>query len=319
MPKYTRNKKTVAFNLNEYPFKRCHLHCDNNCTANKNAAIPYIEMRQKLEPDFDEEGEVFLKLIGCMGKKKHSINMPEEDPQIEKYLQLLKIKDASKIKKLFTSYPIIGHFNSCTCCKEPETKTILATIRNKRFFSYPSMYILDLGHGHTTKIDENDLKKYSQEDQTYAINDEILLSVPAKVYLGMLEHILWCYVFDRETNFVGLPCYTNLFLSDRVETSNQYLKLSQKLSPIGQLMDSWLVDKKGVYFIPASCMTISNYNHKLGVWPRQRYSNKLSAKHIWRFKTFLWTLFDSYNGTVVVPEDSELFRHFLKKINLLST
>jgi hypothetical protein len=314
-----KRKVSVSFDLESYPFKRCHLDCDNNCRADEVWNKEIVSVKQRIHEDFYARSGLFINLLNHMNAPEHGIELPEGSEPIERYLQLLKVKDTGCIQKLFNDYSITGFFNNCRCCSTNKRKIIKATIIQKRNKYYNTYYVCKMSNGYNLKFDQLEMQQYTcacPDPAGLNINDSILLGLHYDKYIKILENILWEHIFDRETNYLPLPKQYTLFAATKAFMDADIKSARKTLSPVGQLMNAWVINKNACLFIPANCMTIECYNKNIGLWPRRRYSKNLKHRHVHKLKRFLYQTFPSYSGTFVVPEDSKLFEAFLDEIHM---
>ena len=77
-----------------------------------------------------------------------------------------------------------------------------------------------------------------------------------------------------------------------------------------QLIDAWILDNRRIYFLSEE--SICSYDFRVGIGAVQRYSKWVKPEDVYLLNKFIRCKV-TFQGTLLVPESSELFQQYLLK------
>ena len=311
--------KSLKLDTNIYPFVPCHKHCENNCEADALSKRCVDQCYKKLGIHRDRK-KVFVRLLTHINNVTHSfINLKERDLEVDQCLKLLRVYVPADVTRLFRHFSLTKDslLNTCACCSSTRGRVLHVQLRNIFKTCAYCYYTFETLHGCELCLETNDLLNlHLRYEDGLAVSlasyrclrkgDTFYITVTSKKYLSFLSKILCEYVKTHRPAFARLPRATTLMAVEKL-----YGTCNRKLvSPIGQLMDTWVLDGRRIYFLPEE--TICSYDFQVGIAAVQRHSKWVRPEDVYFLNKFIRCKV-TFQGTLLVPESSELFQQYLLK------
>jgi hypothetical protein len=311
--------KSLKLDTSIYPFVACHEHCENDCKADV-CSHKVLHQRYKELGIQHDRTTIFVRLLSYINNATHSfINLRNKDPEVDECLKLLRVISASDISRLFRRFSLTKDslFNNCSCCMSIKGRVLHVRLKNIFKTCAYCYYTFETMHGSELCLETNDLLNLDlryEDALTVSLasyrclrkGDTFYITVPSKKYLSFLSEILSEYVKAHRPAFAKLPHATSLMAVEKLYgTCDRNI-----LSPIGQLMDAWVLDGRRIYFLSEE--SICSYDFRVGIGAVQRYSKWVQPEDVYLLNKFIRCKV-TFQGTLLVPESSELFQQYLLK------
>ena len=311
--------KSLKLDETTYPFVPCHDFCENDCTADVYFTKKVRERFKEIGIEKDR-GNMFLSLLSYISKEKHSfLNLESKDEEVDKYLKCMKVFSSSDVKKIFRHYLLTedSTLNNCRCCSVVRGRVLHVQLQHKyETFSYTyftfstlhgSQLCLTPGELLDSKLRlENGCLLQSSSLRELQKGDCFFLTLSMKKYLNILEETVDRYVQVQRPSYLKLPHATALMMVAKM--CGKYDR--KQISPIGQLMDSWVLEKRDIYFLSAE--STCAYDHRVGFGQLQQCSKWVPYEDVYKLQKFVRDTVE-FHGTLIVPESSALFEQYLMK------
>lgn len=311
--------KSLKLDTNIYPFVPCHEHCENNCEADA-CSHQVLQQRYKELGIQHDRATSFVRLLSHINNATHSfLNLSNKDPEVDECLKLLQVFCPADVTRLFRHFSLTKDslLNNCVCCKSIKGRVLHVQLRNIFKTCAYCYYTFETLHGCELCLETNDLLNLNlRYEDGLAVSlasyrclrkgDTFYITVPSKKYLSFLSEILSEYVKVHRPAFAKLPHATTLMAVEKL-----YGACNRKLvSPIGQLMDTWVLDGRRIYFLSEE--NICSYDFRVGIGAVQRFSKWVQPEDVYLLNKFIRCKV-TFQGTLLVPESSELFQQYLLK------
>lgn len=308
MPKYCKpvNKKTkCVLDRGVYPFKRCHVDCENDCVA-ENICGRAIESQMRLLGKTKKpKGQHFVEMMNHLNDMQHGFRAMRE---AEAYLLRMRIRDVDDLTPLFKRHRFgVGKCNSCKCCKECRGKALQVKVLMKRY-----NFVVQFKCGTKQKISRVRLGYMArQRDKDFDIDavtlgQVFIIEMDVMEYTNLMKLLLQEYVLERSTNYY-LPYFDFTMVASDIFMSQYNEDFFRKRdSPVGSLIDAWVFEDDGISFFARG------YDHEKGLWPRQEESSQVPLAMVHKLRSYILRFFGRVRFPVIVPEDSRLFNMWLE-------
>jgi len=311
--------KSLELDRTIYPFVPCHENCENNCTADAYSAKSVRKRWEEIGIDNDRS-KVFLRLLSYVNNKTHSfLNLENKDVEVDKCLKLLKVSSPSDIYEMFRRFPLTKNssLNNCPCCLYVKGRVLHLTLKQIFHTWDYTYYMFETLHGSELCFQSDDLFEFEfrYEDHLHVnptsfrclkTGECFYVTLSLKKYLSTLSEMLHRYVQVHRPCYYKLPHATTLMAVEKLYgTCNR-----KEISPIGQLMDTWVLDGRRIYFLSAE--NVCSYNARVGFGPLQRHSKWVRPEDVYLLNKFIRKKVQ-FKGTLLVPESSVLFQQYLMK------
>ena len=311
--------KSLKLDKSIYPFVPCHDFCENDCTADVYFTKKVRERFKEIGIEKDR-GNTFLSLLSYISNKKHSfVSLESKDKEVDKFLKRMKVIGSSDIKKIFRLYLLTedSTLNNCSCCSAVQGRVLYVQLqRMYQTFSY-TYFTFSTLHGSQLCFTPNELLDFQLRCKNHCIlpitslhelkkGDCFFITLSMKKYLNIIEETLDRYVQVQQPPYLNLPHATTLMMVTKM--CGKYDR--KKISPIGQLMDSWVFEKRNIYFL--SSESTCAYDHQTGFGPLQQFSKWVPQQDVYKLQKFVRDTVE-FDGTLIVPESSALFEQYLIK------
>jgi hypothetical protein len=311
--------KSLKLDTSIYPFVACHEHCENDCKADV-CSHKVLHQRYKELGIQHDRTTIFVRLLSYINNATHSfINLRNKDPEVDECLKLLQVFSPADVTRLFRRFSLTKDslFNNCSCCMSIKGRVLHVRLKNIFKTCAYCYYTFETMHGSELCLETNDLLNLDlryEDALTVSLasyrclrkGDTFYITVPSKKYLSFLSEILSEYVKAHRPAFAKLPHATSLMAVEKLYgTCDRNI-----LSPIGQLMDAWVLDGRRIYFLSEE--SICSYDFRVGIGAVQRYSKWVQPEDVYLLNKFIRCKV-TFQGTLLVPESSELFQQYLLK------
>jgi len=311
--------KSLKLDRTIYPFVHCHENCENNCIAHTLGASVLKKRYEELGIDNDKS-KIFIRLISYLSSKTHSfLNLQNKDAEVDECLKLLKVSCAKNVDVIFSHFPLTkdSALNNCPCCLAVRGRVIHLRLKNMFQTCSYSYYMFETLHGYELCLQPSELLELQFRYQDHLCvsaasfrclnkGDPFYITVQTKKYLKILAEMLHRYVQVHRPTFARLPHATTLMAVEKLYGSCN----RKELSPIGQLMDAWVLDGRRIYFLSEE--SICSYDFRVGIGALQRYSKWVQPEDVYMLNKFIRKKVQ-FKGSLLVPESSELFQQYLMK------
>lgn len=320
LSRFFNMSKSLELDSTMYPFVPCHDNCENDCEADIYFTKKVRERYQEIGIDRDKT-KFFLRLISYVSNKTHSfLSLKNKDVEVDECLKLMKVLCPSDVKEIFCKFQLTkdSSLNNCPCCLNIQGRVLHVQLQNIFKTCSYTYYMFNTLHGSEICFGPDELKDFQfRYEENHLIvspmsfrclkkGDYFYITLPIKKYLNILAETLCRYVQVQRPCYIKLPHATTLMAV--VKLSGSYDR--EEISPIGQLMDAWVLDGRRIYFLSAE--NICSYDFRVGVGPLQHYSKWVRREDVYLLNKFIRKKVQ-FQGTLLVPESSALFQQYLMK------
>ncbi len=308
--------KSLKLDTDQYPFRTCHDNCENNCIADNLNAIRTKERRSEIGIDHDHKN-IFLKLVCYFNEPTHSFrHFKDRDAKLDDMLRSLCIFESHDITRLFRQFHLTSKskLNDCPCCIDIQGRVLKLKLLNIFETSSYRYFMMHTLHGSELCFRAEELLAYGLRDEQHQAvlpnsmqkRADYYVTIPVSTFCRLIVDSLKRYVDDFRRSYRALPSAHSLMVVEKIYRNHD----RREISPIGQLMDAWVLEGRHIYFL--SSETICNYDHRVGLGPLQRESKWVRPEDLYLLHKFIRSKIQ-FHGKLVVPESSELFQSYLMK------